>query len=154
MVEKATTARMRAHKRWWRDRLADAGMTYRSLGTSLGTHATSVCHIVNGKRNVKASEAPKIAAILGVEVDDVLARAQAPAPHRREINGNKINHHADISAAQYWEAQAEMWHENYKGLMALEAEHRRFKEALEKIAAGHNGERCRLIAKKAIGVAE
>lgn len=59
---------------------------------------------------------------------------------------------ADISAAQYWEAQAEMWHENYKGLMAIEAEHRRFKEALERMAAGtFNGPRCQAIAKKALG---
>lgn len=55
------------------------------------------------------------------------------------------------TAAQYWEAQAEMWHENYKGLMAIEAEHRRFKDALEKIATGANGPRCQVIAKKALG---
>lgn len=57
----------------------------------------------------------------------------------------------EFSAAQYWEAQAEMWHENYKGLMAIEAEHRRFKEALERIAAGANGPRSQVIAKKALG---
>ena len=61
---------------------------------------------------------------------------------------------ADISAAQYWEAQAEMWHENYKGLMAIDAEHRRFKEALERIASGMNGPRSQAIAKKALGASE
>lgn len=64
----------------------------------------------------------------------------------------KLMPSAEISAAQYWEAQAEMWHENYKALMALEPEHRRFQEALERIANGSfNGPRCQVIAKKALG---
>lgn len=57
----------------------------------------------------------------------------------------------EVSAAQYWEAQAAMWHENYKGLMAIEEEHRRFKAALRKIAdANYNGARAKLIAQDAL----
>lgn len=57
----------------------------------------------------------------------------------------------EISAAQYWEAQAEMWHENYKSVLAIEEEHRRFKEALDRIAVGtFTGPRCQAIAKHAL----
>lgn len=35
-----------------------------------------------------------------------------------------------IDAAKYWEAQASMWHENYKEAMAHEEEARRYKLAL------------------------
>lgn len=78
------------------------------------------------------------------EADDTRKRwgkiLSAPAPTPPEL-----------SAAQYWEAQAEMWHENYKGLMAIEEEHRRFKAALKKIAgANHNGARAKLIAQDAL----
>jgi len=58
-----------------------------------------------------------------------------------------------IDAAKYWEAQASMWHENYKEAMAHEEEARRYKVALERIRDSGYGtkERIRLIIKKVLG---
>lgn len=58
-----------------------------------------------------------------------------------------------MDAAKYWEAQASMWHENYKEAMAHEEEARRYKLALERIRDSGYGtkERIRLIIKKVLG---
>jgi hypothetical protein len=59
---------------------------------------------------------------------------------------------AALDPAKYWEAQASMWHENYKEAMAHEEEARRYKIALERIRDSGYGtkERIRLIIKKAL----
>lgn len=59
----------------------------------------------------------------------------------------------EMSRADYWEAQASMWHENYKEAMAHEEEARRYKIALERIRDSGYGtkERIRLIIMKALG---
>jgi hypothetical protein len=58
-----------------------------------------------------------------------------------------------MSSADYWEAQASMWHENYKEAMAHEEEARRYKVALERIRDSGYGtkERIRQIIIKALG---
>jgi hypothetical protein len=60
---------------------------------------------------------------------------------------------AFLDKAKYWEAQASMWHENYKEAMRHEEEARRYKLALERISDSGYGtkERIRLIIKKALG---
>ena len=60
---------------------------------------------------------------------------------------------SEMSRADYWEAQASMWHENYKEAMAHEEEARRYKVALERIRDSGYGtkERIRLIIMKALG---
>lgn len=56
------------------------------------------------------------------------------------------------TGAQYWEAQASMWHDNYLRLMKIEPQHQRYKAALERIAgANYNGPRAKLIATNALG---
>ena len=62
----------------------------------------------------------------------------------------------ELTPAQYWEAQASMWHENYKEAMAYEEKARRYKVALERIRDSGYGtkERIRLIIKKALGEKE
>jgi len=59
---------------------------------------------------------------------------------------------AFLDKAQYWEAQASMWHQNYKEAMAHEEEARRYKIALERIRDSGYGtkERIRLIIMKAL----
>jgi len=59
---------------------------------------------------------------------------------------------AFLDKAQYWEAQASMWHQNYKEAMAHEEEARRYKVALERIRDSGYGtkERIRLIIMKAL----
>ena len=57
----------------------------------------------------------------------------------------------ELTAAQYWEAQASMWHENYKDALKYELDHATFKEALERLASGKwPADRARLIADKAL----
>lgn len=57
----------------------------------------------------------------------------------------------ELTAAQYWEAQASMWHENYKDALKYELDHATFKEALERLASGKwPADRVRLIAEKAL----
>lgn len=58
---------------------------------------------------------------------------------------------AALDPAQYWEAQASMWHENYKDALLHEGPARRFREVLEEIANGrYTAERQRQMAIKAL----
>ena len=58
---------------------------------------------------------------------------------------------AALDPAQYWEAQASMWHENYKEALLHEGPARRFREVLEEIAKGrYTAERQRQMAIKAL----
>lgn len=57
----------------------------------------------------------------------------------------------DLTPAQYWEAQASMWHENYKDALKYELDHATFKEALERLSVGRcPADRVRQIALKAL----
>jgi hypothetical protein len=57
----------------------------------------------------------------------------------------------ELTAAQYWEAQASMWHENYKDALKYELDHAAFMEALERLASGKwAADRGRAIARKAL----
>lgn len=57
----------------------------------------------------------------------------------------------ELTAAQYWEAQASMWHENYKDALKYELDHATFKEALERLASGKwTADRGRAIARKVL----
>lgn len=57
----------------------------------------------------------------------------------------------ELTPAQYWEAQASMWHENYKDALKYELDHATFMEALERIATGKwTAERAKQIAVKAL----
>jgi len=64
----------------------------------------------------------------------------------------RLREESKLTPAQYWEAQASMWHENYKEAMAYEEKARRYKVALERIRDSGYGtkERIRLIIKKAL----
>lgn len=64
----------------------------------------------------------------------------------------RLREEPELTPAQYWEAQASMWHENYKESMAYEEKARRYKVALERIRDSGYGtkERIRLIIKKAL----
>ena len=68
----------------------------------------------------------------------------------------RLQKELELKPAQYWEAQASMWHENYKEAMAYEEKARRYKIALERIRDSGYGtkERIRLIIKKALGEKE
>jgi hypothetical protein len=58
---------------------------------------------------------------------------------------------AALDPAEYWEAQASMWHENYKEALEHEGPARRFREVLEQIANGrYTAERVRQMAIKAL----
>jgi hypothetical protein len=65
---------------------------------------------------------------------------------------NVVNLRKDtITAAQYWEAQASMWHENYKDALKYELDHATFMEALDRIATGRpTALRAKHIALKAL----
>ena len=57
----------------------------------------------------------------------------------------------ELTSAEYWEAQASMWHENYKDALKYELDHATFKEALERLASGKaTAERAKQIALKAL----
>lgn len=58
----------------------------------------------------------------------------------------KIYELNSISAAQYWEAQADMWHENYKDMLPIELQRDVYAEALEKISKCTDADECRRIA--------
>jgi len=65
----------------------------------------------------------------------------------------RLREEPELTPAQYWEAQASMWHENYKELKQADMLARRYREALENIAKGvHHGPRCHALARKALEV--
>lgn len=58
---------------------------------------------------------------------------------------------SEMSRADYWEAQASMWHENYKEAVVHEGPAMRFREVLETMAKGcYTAERMRQMAIKAL----
>lgn len=61
------------------------------------------------------------------------------------------NNITPLDPAAYWEAQASMWHENYKEAVVHEGPARRFREVLEQMAGGiYTRERMRQMAIKAL----
>lgn len=57
----------------------------------------------------------------------------------------------ELTPSRYWEAQASMWHENYKDALKYELDHTTFLEALERISSGKwTAERSRQIARRAL----
>ena len=68
-----------------------------------------------------------------------------------DAGNNVVNLRTTPTAAQYWEIQAEMWHENYKDALKYELDHATFMEALERIATNKaTAERAKHIALKAL----
>jgi hypothetical protein len=65
-----------------------------------------------------------------------------------DAGNNVVNLRKDtITAAQYWEAQASMWHQNYVEAHRYELDHEMFMDALERIATGKaTAERAKQIA--------
>lgn len=60
---------------WFLDRLADKQMSQRQLARLLGVDHASVYRLLRGKRQMRMKEAATFAALLGVEVSEVLAHA-------------------------------------------------------------------------------
>lgn len=76
---------MGINAKWFRERLADKGMSQRQLAKHLGIDPSSLTYMLKGERAMKMTEAPQIAAILGVPVQEVLTNAgvELDAPSRR-----------------------------------------------------------------------
>ncbi len=66
---------MAVDTKWFRDRLADRGMSQRGLARLLGLDAAAVSLMLRGKREMKLTEAAEVARLLGVPADDVIAAA-------------------------------------------------------------------------------
>lgn len=61
--------------RWFRDRLADRGMSQRALARHMGLDAAAISLMLRGRRTMKLTEAAEIARLLGVPAEDVIAAA-------------------------------------------------------------------------------
>lgn len=61
--------------KWFRDRLADRGMSQRGLARAMGLDAAAVSLMLRGKREMKLTEAAEVARLLGVPAEDVIAAA-------------------------------------------------------------------------------
>lgn len=58
---------------WFRDRLADRGLSQRALARIMGLDAAAVSLMLRGRRVMKLTEAAEIARLLGVPAEDVMA---------------------------------------------------------------------------------
>lgn len=63
--------------KWFKDRLADQGMSQRGLARTLGIDPAAISLALRGKREMKIAEAAAIARLLGVPADEVMERAGA-----------------------------------------------------------------------------
>lgn len=67
-------------KRWFQDRIRDAGLSQARLAQMLGIDRAAMSLTLSGKRKMQLEEAARIAEILAVDVDDVLGRAGIRLP--------------------------------------------------------------------------
>lgn len=68
---------------WFHGRLHDRKISQRRLAQMLELDPAAVSLMLRGRRKMSAAEAAEIARMLGVSVDEVLARAGAGAPAKR-----------------------------------------------------------------------
>ena len=61
--------------KWFRDRLADRGLSQRALARQMGLDAAAVSLMLRGKREMKLTEAAEVARLLGVPADEVMQAA-------------------------------------------------------------------------------
>lgn len=61
--------------KWFRDRLADRGMSQRALARHMGLDAAAVSLMLRGRREMKLTEAAEVARLLGVPAEDVIEAA-------------------------------------------------------------------------------
>ena len=67
-------------KRWFQDRIRDAGISQADLARQLEIDRSALSLMLSGKRSMKLEEAAGIAGVLSLDVDDVLARAGVRLP--------------------------------------------------------------------------
>jgi transcriptional regulator with XRE-family HTH domain len=66
--------------KWFRDRLADRGLSANRLAAEMGLHKTAMSRLLNGARGWDPQEAAEIARLLGVPLTDVLRKAGIDIP--------------------------------------------------------------------------
>lgn len=64
--------------KWFRDRLADAGISQRQLSRKLGLDQSAISLTFSGKRRMKFEEAAGIARLLSLPVSEILRNAGVP----------------------------------------------------------------------------
>jgi DNA-binding XRE family transcriptional regulator len=64
--------------KWFRERLADAGLSQRQLSKKLGLDRSAISLTFSGKRRMRFEEAAEIARLLGLPVAEVLENAGVP----------------------------------------------------------------------------
>jgi DNA-binding XRE family transcriptional regulator len=71
---------MTVNTRWFQDRVRDADMSQTKLAKLLGIDKSALSLMFNGKREMKMDEAVRIAEVLGLPIDDVMAHAGVKVP--------------------------------------------------------------------------
>lgn len=64
--------------KWFRDRLAECGMSQRQLARKLGIDQSAISLTFSGRRRMQFKEAAEIAHLIGLPVSDVLKNAGVP----------------------------------------------------------------------------
>lgn len=64
--------------KWFRDRMAEAGLSQRQLAKKLGLDQSAISLTFTGKRRMQFKEAADIARLIGLPVSDVLKNAGVP----------------------------------------------------------------------------
>jgi transcriptional regulator with XRE-family HTH domain len=67
--------RTKVDTKWFRDRIADRGLSARKIAKMLRMDAPAMSRMLNGKRKMQTDEAADLAGILGEPLDQVLRRA-------------------------------------------------------------------------------
>ncbi len=70
--------------KWFRDRLAEAGLSQRQLAKKLGLDQSAISLTFSGRRRMQFKEAADIARLLGLPVSDILKNAGVPVEEGRQ----------------------------------------------------------------------
>lgn len=71
---------MAMNTKWFQDRVRDAQMSQNRLATLLGVDKSALSLMFNGKREMKMDEAARIAEVLSLPLDEVMAHAGVKVP--------------------------------------------------------------------------
>nr|DAQ54369.1 MAG TPA: helix-turn-helix domain protein [Caudoviricetes sp.] len=75
---------MTINTKWFREKMADAGLSQRQLAKKLGLDQSAISLTFSGRRRMKFEEAADIARLLGLPVSDVLSNAGVPIEEGRQ----------------------------------------------------------------------
>lgn len=94
--------------KWFRDKLADRGMSQRGLARAMGLDAAAVSLMLRGRREMKLHESALIARLLGVPAEDVMKAAGVRMASDNTMT--PVVGHVDGTGEAHWRVDGDIPH--------------------------------------------